>query len=132
MSRRNLFFLGAATAVFLVVFVAWGMMTSSSDTRSPDDSGDPNALIVYYYGKECSHCKNLEKFLEENNIAEKVSFAKKEVWHNKKNSSEMKKRATECGLKEENQIGVPLVWADGKCLVGGPDAEKFFREKAGI
>ena len=132
MSQRTTFFFVAVLVLGIAGLVAWGLMsTPASGTLSTDDSGDPNASIVYYYGRECPHCKDLEKFLEENKIAEKVSFAKKEVWHNAKNSAEMQKRADACGVKKEG-MGVPFVWADGSCFVGGPDAEKFFKEKAGI
>lgn len=118
--------------VGILSLVAWGVASvPSTNAPSPDDSGDPNSPIVYYYGKECPHCKDLEKFLEDNRIAEKVSYAKKEVWHNTKNSREMQSRADECKI-EKLGMGVPFVWAEGECFVGGPDAEKFFKEKAGI
>ncbi len=130
MPRYAKIFLIAAAVVGIVGFVAWGIFSNSA-VSSADDSGDPNSPIVYYYGRECPHCADLEKFLEENHIAEKVSFAKKEVWHNQRNSSEMRARAEVCKLNPSD-LGVPFVWAEGKCFVGGPDAEKFFKEKAGI
>lgn len=118
--------------ICIILFVAWGLKTApSAAVTSSDDSGDPKSPIVYYYGKECSHCKDLEKFLEDNKIADRVSFAKKEVWHNSKNSDEMQKRADECRVSKEG-MGVPLVWSEGKCFVGGPDAENFFKQKAGM
>lgn len=114
-------------AVGLISFVAWGISAPSAISPKHETSEG----IVYYYGEECSHCKDLAKFFEENKISEKVSFVKKEVWHNTKNSREMNDRAKECGLSKEEE-GVPLVWSDEKCFVGGPEAEKFFKEKAGI
>ncbi len=106
-------------------------VTPSAAVTSSDDSGDPNSSIVYYYGKECPHCKDLAKFLEDKRIADKVSFAKKEVWHNAKNADEMQKRADGCQVSKEG-MGVPFVWSEGQCFVGGPDAENFFKQKAGI
>ncbi len=132
MSQYTKVSLIVAVVASIFGFIVWGIMSApSASAPSSDDSGDPNSPIVYYYGKECPHCKDLEKFLEENHIADKVSFAKKEVWHNSKNSSEMQRRADECKL-DQKSLGVPFVWAEGKCFVGGPDAEKFFKEKAGI
>ncbi len=132
MSQYTKVALIVALVVGILGFIVWGVMSApSASAPSSDDSGDSNSSIVYYYGKECPHCKDLEKFLEENHIAEKVSFAKKEVWHNTKNSREMQSRADECKI-EKSSMGVPFVWAEGKCFVGGPDAEKFFKEKAGI
>lgn len=131
MSQRNLLLIGGIAGVFVAAFVAWGIVSEVPPAASPDDFGDPNASIVYFYGKECSHCKDLEKFLSENSIYEKVPFAKKEVWYNKKNARDMESRAKECGLEKE-KLGVPFLFSEGKCFVGGPDVEKFFREKAGI
>lgn len=131
MSQRTLLFIGSAVGALIVALVTWGIVSEAPPVISPDDSGDPNASIVYFYGKECSHCKALEVFFQENDIYNKVSFAKKEVWHNKKNAREMELRAKECNIEKEN-LGVPFLWEGGKCLVGGPDVEKFFREKAGM
>jgi glutaredoxin len=104
--------------------VFWGLQ----ETKLPTD--DPNA-IVYYYGEGCPHCKVVSEFLSQYNIADKVSFEKKEVWDNKVNASEMQRRAKICGIQPEG-MGVPFVYADGKCFIGEPDVKKFFSEKANI
>jgi glutaredoxin len=87
--------------------------------------------IILFYGKECPHCQDVEKFIEENKIMEKVGFDSVEVWHNQANSEVMMEKAKECGLSQEN-LGVPFVWARGKCFMGGPESEKFFRQEAGM
>ncbi len=38
--------------------------------------------IVYYYGDGCPHCANVEQFVKDNRIDEKVSYVKKEVFNN--------------------------------------------------
>jgi len=87
--------------------------------------------IIYYYGETCPHCIDLNKFLEENKIAEKVNFSKKEVWGNKANAAEMEKKAAECDI-ERSGMGVPFVYARGKCYVGTPQAEALFKQEAGL
>jgi glutaredoxin len=104
--------------------VFWGLR----ETKLPTD--DPNA-IVYYYGEGCPHCKVVSEFLSQYNIADKISFEKKEVWGNKANASEMQRRAKICGIQPEG-MGVPFVYAAGKCFIGEPDVKKFFAEKANI
>lgn len=104
--------------------VYWGLQGEAQPTD------DPNA-IVYYYGEGCPHCKVVNDFLVENNIAEKVSFEKKEVWDNKVNASEMGRRAKVCDIKPEG-MGVPFVYAAGKCFIGEPDVKKFFSDKANL
>lgn len=87
--------------------------------------------IVYYYGATCPHCLDVNEFLEENDIASKVEFAKKEVWNNKENASELSEAAQKCGINP-GSIGVPFVFADGKCYIGGPKVKGFFKKAAGL
>lgn len=110
----------------IVGIVAWGMTSNKADAPVADLSG-----TIYYYGAECPHCKKVNEFLEANNIAEKVTFTKKEVWHDSGNAKEMTRAAAQCGLSK-NDIGVPFIFDNGTCLVGEPDVRKFFSEKAGI
>lgn len=107
--------------------VYWGLNDTGSDELTPDGG----ASIVYYYGEACPHCKDVSKFLEENKISEKVNFVKKEVWGNRKNSAEMDSRAASCNLKKEG-MGVPFLFAEGKCYVGTPDVIGFFKKAAGL
>lgn len=139
MSKKNIFLSLLVVAILLVLaFVIFqeeanapekeiGASTIESDNESEKIS--TSTEIIYYYGEECPHCKDVLKFLEENKISEKVEFQKKEVWHNKNNSEEMMKKVEECGLNP-NTIGVPFLYAEGKCLIGTPKVEGFFREKA--
>lgn len=114
--------LGALIAISGLVY--WGLQEEKPSTDDP-------AAIVYYYGEGCPHCKVINEFLTENNIAEKVSFEKKEVWSNKANASEMSRRAKTCDIKPEG-MGVPFVYAEGQCFIGEPDVRKFFSEKANL
>lgn len=115
-----------STVVAIAGLIWWGLQ--DAEVPTPDD---PSA-IVYYYGSECPHCKVVEAWLDENNIAEKVTYTKKEVWHNTKNASELERRAKVCNIQPEG-MGVPFVYGgNGQCYVGEPGVKKFFSEKAGI
>lgn len=88
-------------------------------------------VTTYFYGEECPHCKDVRKFLDENKIEEKFSFMKREVWHDRGNAVLMREAAAVCALKTE-EIAVPFVFSEGKCLVGTPKVIEFFKQKAGI
>lgn len=120
--KISLVLLGVVVAIAGLVY--WGMQEESQPTD------DPNA-VVYYYGEGCPHCKVINEFLTANNVAEKMSFEKKEVWGNKSNASEMQRRAKTCNIKPEG-MGVPFVFAAGECFIGEPDVKKFFTERAGL
>ncbi len=102
--------------------------SAKNGPQSGDDYGDPNADIVYYYGRECPHCEKVEKFLEDNDIYKKINFAKKEVWHNKDNGEKLMEAAQKCGINPK-KIGVPFVSEKGKCYIGDSDVINFFKSK---
>lgn len=114
--------LGAA----VIGVVAWGMTSNNASAPVTAVSG-----TVYYFGAECPHCKVINEFLEKNDIASKVSYEKKEVWHDSGNAKEMTVAAKQCGI-DKKDIGVPFVFDNGTCLIGEPDVKKFFSDKAGI
>ena len=106
-------------------------VTKEQETSSNIDFENIEGEIVYYYGSGCSHCLGVNEFLEKNDIISKVNFVKKEVWNNKDNASELSEVAQECGINP-GSIGVPFLFADGKCYIGGPDVEGFFSKAAGM
>ena len=125
MTKSTWILLGIAV-VAMVGLSAWGMMSSGSGADTLVSGTDD----VLYFGAECPHCKDVEKFLQENAVRDMVRFSEKEVWHNKRNAAEMEKRAQACAL-DVQKIGVPFLWMGGKCFVGYPDVVKAFREASG-
>lgn len=98
----------------------------------PEDATGITSNIILFYGQECPHCKDVDKFLEENRIAEKVKFDRLEVFHNVKNGAILKEKAKQCGIENKKEIGVPLVYAfeENKCFIGTPEIEDFFAKRA--
>jgi len=127
-------YLGIVILVIIIGGIVYlGNKGVSEKESSPIQQSDKknNLSIVYYYGTECPHCQEMMKFLEENKVAEKVNFNKKEIWHNKDNAKEMMEKVGECGLNKD-EVGVPFLYAKGKCFMGTPDVEEFFKKEAGI
>ena len=102
-------------------------------TASPEQQtvAVPTSGVTLYYGAECPHCKDVEQYLTDNKVADKVKYDMKEVWHDKTNSAEMEAVAKVCGL-DVCKIGVPFLFAEGKCSVGTPDVEGYFKKAAGL
>lgn len=117
------------TLVLAAGFVYFGLKDGGQTQTVVDDP----AAVVYYYGEGCPHCKVVNDFLTANpQVAEKVSFVKKEVWSNKQNAEELGRWAKVCGIKPEG-MGVPFVYGgDGKCYIGEVDAVNFFKTKSGM
>ena len=104
---------------------------NSGEMFSDDDVVENENSIIYFYGAECSHCRDVAAYMERNDIYNKVDFIKKEVWHNKKNGEALRNAALQCGLNPSG-IGVPFVFSENKCYIGGPDVMNFFAQKAGL
>ena len=98
---------------------------------SVGNAGAQDIGAIYFYGAECPHCKDIGAFIDDNKLLDKIRFEKWEVWHNKKNAAEMDGKAKICGM-DERSIGVPFLFAEGKCYVGTPEVEGYFKAAAGL
>jgi len=85
--------------------------------------------LIIFYSETCPHCKNLEKFLEENKVSEKVSYIEKRVDDSQTNVAELIAKAKSCGI--ENGVGIPFMWdaENSKCVIGDVDIINFFQDK---
>ncbi len=84
--------------------------------------------IILFYGNGCPHCQQLEEFLTDHKINERVSHTKLEVFENESNAQILLETARRCKISDD-QIGVPFLWDGEKCYLGYPDVEKFFRDQ---
>ena len=95
----------AAASVFL-------MMELPKIKSAKTASGNVAARMILYYGHSCPHCKTVENYIAENDLAEKLRIEQKEVSSGRTNRDEFIQIAQNCGLGAEN-LGVPMLW-DGK------------------
>lgn len=100
----------------------------------PQEATEITSDILLFYGRECPHCKDVDKFIEENKIAEKVPFDRLEVFHNSQNQAILTAKARQCGIEDEKEIGVPFLYdaQENKCFIGTPEIEDFLAQKARI
>lgn len=119
-----------ATFVFFAVFL-FATATINHEKRKNAPSNDvivTDSPIVFYYGYNCPHCELVEKYLDENNVASKVKFSKKEVYKNPANAAEAIDRAAQCGIGAD-ELGVPFLWDGANCYVGDQNIIDFFSKK---
>lgn len=109
------------TALFGIVIVIGIVLLLKKE--KPSDSG-----MILFYKDECPFCKNVEEYIKENKVDEKIKFERKEVYYNKDNAGLLLEKAKICGLPED-EIGVPFFWDGSKCLVGDRDIINFFEQR---
>lgn len=106
----------------LISFVVFG-----SKNKSPTKVAN-NQTPTFFYGNTCPHCADVEKWMKENKVEEKIEIVKKEVYENKQNAKELESAATACKLPTDS-IGVPFLFVEGKCYIGSPEVIKYLSEK---
>ncbi|MFA6171406.1 MAG: hypothetical protein WC715_03085 [Patescibacteria group bacterium] len=87
-----------------------------------------NTDLILYYGSTCPHCKNVEDFIANNKIDEKIKIIRKEVFENKANNAELGEKAVDCGLAID-KVGVPFLWDNGRCFEGDQPIIDYLSKK---
>ncbi len=72
---------------------------------------------ILYYGETCPHCHTVLDYLDKEGRRDELII--KESWENEANNAELLEKAEECG-EDPQRVGVPFLFAEGKCLIGAP------------
>ena len=125
------------TILFIAILVFSFFVLSQEKNKNQPQTNKPTKeenqqtnKVILFYGDGCPHCAIVEKYIEENKIKDKISFAQKEVYYNQSNAKELEEKAKICGLPTDS-IGVPFLWNGEKCLIGDQDIIDFFKQKTG-
>jgi glutaredoxin-related protein len=113
----------AIVAVSLILFV--GAIWSMSRKPTLDASG-----VTLFYSTTCVYCKQVEEYIKENKIDETMTISRKEI-SVPANMAAMNQAVEFCQVDATQGVGVPFLLAEGKCYMGGPDVEGYFRQKVG-
>ncbi len=113
-----------AAAVLVLAALALAYLS-----RVPEGSKDDAVLL--FYGYSCPHCKNVEKFIDENGLNSKMNIVSLEVMNNSGNLAQMRNYAAKCGLKG-GTLSVPFIVAQGRCYEGEENALKFLKTRGGL
>ena len=101
----------------------------------PQNPVSPTPLptgIIFFYSNTCPHCKNVEDFVAQNNIADKIKFISLEVSENQANAQLFINTGESCKLGSDSLGAVPMLYDGSKCYVGDVDIINFFKNAAGI
>lgn len=84
-------------ATFLLVLF-W--LSGCNLSPKSDDIINPDADYVYFYGKTCPHCQELNAWMSEQGTHEKYVIEKREVYFNPENSKAFQAVTKALGLEE--------------------------------
>lgn len=110
-----------------VLFFVWYSVFATKISIKP--SVMPEGIVLFY-GQGCPHCKNVDDFVAQNKIEDKVKFTRLEVWHNQGNAELLVNVATGCKLDVTNGVPVPFLYDGKNCLTGDVEIINFFKNAA--
>lgn len=109
----------------LVVAVAGVSFWAYQNSKPVANDGQ----FILYYRDGCVHCVNVEKFMADNKVSEKLTQLQvKEGAINRANADEMLKYASKCQLPL-NLVGFPFLWTGSTCLMGDSDIIGYFTDQ---
>ena len=85
--------------------------------------------MILFFGDTCPHCKNVDEYINQNGIREKIKFQELEVYNNKNNAALLVQKAKQCGLDTSSGIGVPFFFDGEKCIQGDQPIIDFLKTK---
>lgn len=94
--------------IFSFICIFGALLLTSCGNQVSDDIINPNSDFLYFYGKTCPHCQELNAQLEELDMYSLVSIEKRETYYNNENRL-MFLAATEALWLEASKVGVPFV-----------------------
>lgn len=80
-----------------------------------------NANLIIFTQKGCSHCQNVEKYIQENNITSKIKIDFRELSSNSDNQKLLFETVKKCPEIDATQgVGTPLGYStkENKCFYG--------------
>jgi len=110
-------------AIAAVVVIIFGVFLFFPKAKAPTTG------VILFYGDTCPHCIQVEEYIKNNNVEQKVQFEKKEVYNNQTNAATMATYYQKCGLDTAAGMGVPFLWDGQKCYSGETEIINFFASK---
>ena len=109
---------------YITLIITLILLIAPIYTKALSVSKKSNEKIYLFYGRECPHCEELMKYLDELFLDKKyidVKLEKYEVWHNKENNSKLVEVAK---ILKEDAVGVPYMVIGTNVVQGFSDANK--------
>lgn len=100
----------------LAVFLAFRPKAVSQTTNG----------VMLFTRNDCPHCQNVEAFIQQNKIEEKIKFENKEI-HDADNAKLFMEKTKQCNLTEE-QLVVPMIFDGQKCIIGPDNIINYFMD----
>jgi len=92
----------------------------------------PDSGLTFFYSNDCPHCANVEDFFASNDIDTKINIKKLEINSSTENAQLFNSTNVACGITDQKEMGVPLLWDGSTCINGDEPIITYFKNKLGL
>ena len=118
----------------IIVIIIFGFYKITSKKPASLEVIQDNSDLILFFGDTCPHCKDVEKFISENKIDQKIKISQREVYSNKSNSALFAKTVQGICSDQLTPDGLPVPFLidtkDKKCFVGTSPIEEYLTQKS--
>lgn len=124
--RKNLLFPFIIAMAVIAVVTLFVVLIKASHPALP------NSGLTFFYSTSCPHCANVEEFFTANEIEKKISVNKVEINNSTENAKLFYDTNIKCGITDQKEMGVPLLWDGTTCVNGDEPIITYFKNKLGL
>jgi hypothetical protein len=116
--NKDKFKLLLGLVVFLIIFIfAFLAFLQNNESEIVLTEREGDNVIIFFTGDNCIHCKDVEDYIENHDILDKLDLVIREVYNNIENAKLFEEKFDLCS-PQPRDYGVPLLWDNKFCLVG--------------
>lgn len=124
--KKNLTFPIIITIVVIAVVAFFVVMIKQTHPTLPDSG------LTFFYSTTCPHCKNVEDFFAANEVDKKIAIKQVEISSSTENAQLFYDTNIACGITDQKEMGVPLLWDGTTCVNGDEPIITYFKNKLGL
>jgi len=124
--RKNLLFPFIVAIAAIVVVALFVVLVKLSHPARPDSG------LTFFYSTSCPHCANVEDFFVANDVEKNISINKVEINGSTENAKLFYDTNIKCGITNQKEMGVPLLWDGTTCVNGDEPIINYFKNKLGL
>ena len=108
----------------ILLLVAVAIWLAACSAWASDDVINPDAEYLYFYGKTCPHCMEVNRYMNENDTMANYSIEKREIYQNQENNDLFQALTT--SLEIEGWVPFVMNKATKEYVIGTDPVKELF------
>jgi glutaredoxin len=117
-------------SIALIFIIAFVMAKKPAAVEAPTDDYSQPSMILFS-SEDCPHCQNVKKYLDNNQVRDRIKFQEIEISQNKENEKLFIEKSLACGGSLERGLTIPFLFDDnGLCLTNENNIIQYFENQS--